>query len=137
MATAQKTIRQLFEYRPGISEWFQITQVLFNQVTHFYFEVIQAHEHLLNLPNQQALTHRTDQNPNPPLPLDEVADQAPAYFRRAAINAALGSARSFYSNLKRWRKQKVRFEEKGKKFTHRPPVPPRWWNKTTVFYQGM
>lgn len=140
---AQKTVRQLLLYRPGISEWFETTEQLFNQVAAFYFSVIQTHELVLDLGNLDAqrvlekLTHRTARNPNPPFPLDEIATQVPAYFRRAAINAALGSARSFYSNLKRWRKQKASFEAKGKKFSHRPPVPPRSWNKTTVFYQRM
>jgi hypothetical protein len=46
-------------------------------------------------------------------------------FRRAAINAALGAARSFHSNLERWRKQKAKAEAKGRRFTKRPPVPPR------------
>lgn len=58
-------------------------------------------------------------------------------FRRACINTAIGSARSFFSNLKKWKEKKSRVEAKGKKFTKRPPVPPRKWNKNTVFYAGM
>src|SRR5579884_580786 len=58
-------------------------------------------------------------------------------FRRAAINAALGSAKSFSSNLKRWRARKEKAEAKGKKFTDRPPVPPRTWNKSVPFYAGV
>jgi len=57
-------------------------------------------------------------------------------FRRAAINAALGSARSFYSNLGKWRKRKEKATAKGKKFTERPPVPPRTWNKSATIYAG-
>ena len=58
-------------------------------------------------------------------------------FRRAAINAALGSARSFYSHLGKWRKRKEKAQAKGKKFTERPPVPPRSWNKSATLYAGM
>jgi len=57
-------------------------------------------------------------------------------FRRAAINAALGSARSFFSHLQKWRKRKEKATAKGKTFTERPPVPPRTWNKSVPFYAG-
>ncbi len=58
-------------------------------------------------------------------------------FRRAAISAALGSARSFYSHLARWQKHKAKAEAKGKKCKDRPPVPPRTWNKSATLYAGM
>src|SRR5215831_8778721 len=58
-------------------------------------------------------------------------------FRRAAINAALGSARSFYSNLAKWRSRREKAEAKGKSFKERPPVPPRSWNKSATLYAGM
>ena len=58
-------------------------------------------------------------------------------FRRAAINAALGSARSFFSSLKKWKAKKAKAEAKGKKFADRPPVAPRTWNKAVPFYAGM
>lgn len=58
-------------------------------------------------------------------------------FRRAAINTALGIASSFYTNLEKWHKEKARFEANGKKYTQRPPVPPRQYNFNTTFYAGM
>ena len=58
-------------------------------------------------------------------------------FRRAAINAALGSARSFFSHLQKWQKRQEKAEAKGMKFHERPPVPPRTWNKSAVLYAGM
>src|ERR1700730_2951667 len=64
-------------------------------------------------------------------------------FRRAAINAALGSARSFFSHLKQWRTRKEKHEAKPartgakkKPFRERPPVPPRSWKKSAPFYAG-
>jgi hypothetical protein len=99
---AQKTIKHLLEYRPGISEWFALARQLFNLVAAFYFEVIQAHPGVLELPNKDALTalerltHRTRKNPDPVMPLTDVATNIPANFRRAAIHAALGSASSLH-----------------------------------------
>jgi IS605 OrfB family transposase len=138
MATATKTIIQRLEYRKP--EWFQETKELFNKVCRFYFEVIQDHEKILELSNKEALTalesltHKTKQNPNPvnPLPYN-----VPAMFRRAAINAAVGAARSFYSSLDKYKAQKDKALAKGKKFTKRPPVPPREWHKNVVLYKGM
>jgi IS605 OrfB family transposase len=94
------------------------------------------------------LTHTTKDNPAPLIPLAQtVAPGIPAMFRRAAINAALGSAQSFYSNLLRWQKEKEKHQAKNqkqaasgkpiRKFRAKPPVPPRTWNKSVVFYAGM
>ena len=98
---------------------------------------------MLDLSNKDALTalekltHTTQSNPTPAMPLEDILEDIPAMFRRAAINAALGSARSFYSHLTRWRKRKEKAEAKGKKFHERPPVAPRTWNKSTTLYAGM
>jgi transposase len=55
-------------------------------------------------------------------------------FRRAAIHAALGAYRSFFAHRKKWQSKKEKAQAKGKKFRERPPVPPRTWNKSTIFY---
>jgi hypothetical protein len=141
-AKATKTIKQVLNYQPHHATWFAATQDLFNRVATFYFEVITAHEKVLDLSNKEALsalemlTHATKKNPTPVKPLAEVAEDVPAMFRRAAINAALGSARSFYTHLFKWRKRKEKAIALGKKFTDRPPVPPRKWNKSTTLYAG-
>ena len=121
-----------------MQDYFAANHALFNEVAAFYFDVIQAHPGVLDLPNKEAehalerLTHKTERNPHPVTPLTEVQEDIPAYFRRAAINAALGSARSFYGNLARWQKHKAKAEAKGKKFKDRPPVAPRTWNKSAT-----
>lgn len=141
--SATKTIRQQLAYRPGISEWFASTHELFNRVVAFYFNVIQARLDMLDLSNKEALTalerltHATKRNPDPPVPLSEVATHIPAMFRRAAINTALGAARSFHSNLARWRREKEKAEARGRRFHKHPPVPPRNWNRSSTFYAGM
>jgi hypothetical protein len=50
------TIRQVLRYQPYQVAWFAVTKALFNQVVACYFEVIQAHEKLLDLKNKDALT---------------------------------------------------------------------------------
>ncbi len=85
-------------------------------------EVIQAHVKVLELPNKAALTvletltHATADNPRPVMPLTDVESNIPAIFRRAAINAALGSARSFFSTFKKWHTAKAKPGANGKKF---------------------
>src|SRR5437016_9533537 len=142
MAKATTTIRQELNYSPHHAAWFAATQTLFNQIAAFYFEVITAHEGVLDLSSKEALTaletltHATKENPTPVMPLAEIAEHVPAMFRRAAIHAALGSARSFSTHLAKWRKQKEKAQAKGKKFTIRPPVPPRSWNRSVTLYAG-
>src|SRR5712692_2753831 len=124
MAKATTTIKQVLN--TDHAAWFAANQVLFNQVAAFYFEVIQAHAGVLDLSNQEALTalemltHRTQKNPHPVMPLVSLREDIPAMFRRAAIHAALGSAHSFYSNLAKWYKRKAKARAKGKKFAERP-----------------
>ncbi len=143
MEKATVTIRQMLNYRSDVQAYFAANQALFNRVAAFYFDVIQAHAGVLDLSNKEALTalekltHTTELNPRPVMPLSEIGEDIPAMFRRAAINAALGSARSFYGNRARWQKRKEKAEAKGKKFKERPPVPPRTWNKSATLYAGM
>src|SRR5215469_7733027 len=143
MAKATTTIKQGLNHSAEHGAWFCAHQALFNQVVAFYFDVIQAHERVLELNSKEALTalekltHATERNPHPVMPLSAICEDIPAMFRRAAIHAALGSARSFYAHLKKWRARKVKAEVKGKKFTERPPVPPRTWNKSVTLYAGM
>lgn len=146
-----KTFRFRLGDRPQAEIWFGKTQALFNRVAAFYFNVIEAYPGMLKLADDkealtalERLTHTTRENPAPVMPLAEaVAGDIPAMFRRAAIHAALGSARSFHSNLECWRRQKEKAEVKAKtrgnpcRFHARPPVPPRQWNKSTVLYDGM
>jgi putative transposase len=143
MAKAIKTIRQPQSYQPAHSSYFAATKDLFNHVAAFYFEVITLHEKVLDLSNKEALTalekltHTTKDNPHPVMPLSSaITADIPALFRRAAIHAALGSAHSFSTHLEKWRKQKGKARARGKKFTIRPPVPPRTWNRSVTLYAG-
>src|SRR5215469_9288832 len=142
-AKATKTIKQVLSYKTQHAAWFEQNQVLFNRVVAFYFEVIQAHQRVLELSSKDALTalekltHATKEHPNPVMPLSEIARDIPAMFRRAAIHAALGQAKSFFTHLAKWQKQKEQAQAREKKFTIRPPVPPRAWNRSVTCYAGM
>jgi putative transposase len=143
MAKATITIKQVLNHQSEHGVWFAANQALFNRVAAFYFEVITAHEHILTLSNKEALTvlekltHVTENNPHPVMPLSKIGEDIPAMFRRAAIHAALGAARSFSSHLAKWRKRKEKALAKGKKFHERPPVSPRTWNTSATLYAGM
>lgn len=144
-----KTFRLRLHRRPQDEVWFADTARLFNQVAAFYFDVLQAHPGVLELSAQGALTalerltHTTRKNPYPVVPLSAIAKDCPVLLRRAAINAALGAARSFQSHLARWQQRKEKAEEKARRkgrrccFHERPSVPPRQWHKSVVLYQGM
>src|SRR5712692_2492755 len=99
MAKATTTIKQVLNYQDDHGTWFAANQALFHRGCAFYFGVIQAHEKVLDLSNKDALTalekltHTTQSNPTPVMPLAEIVEHIPAMFRRAAIHAALGSAR--------------------------------------------
>jgi putative transposase len=150
MAKATITIREALNYPPQYAHYFAENATLFNRVVAFYFEVIQAHAGILALKNKEALTalerltHATQKHACPIMPLCDIAPDIPAMFRRAAINAAIGSARSFSSHLKKWRARKSAHEAKQRRlgaksrpFRERPPVPPRTWNKSAPFYAGL
>jgi IS605 OrfB family transposase len=144
MATVTKTHRNFIDSRPHLTAWYEVTKTLYNQVVAFYFELYQLHPGLLELSQKEALrqaeqlTHRTKDNPTPLILLAEaISVNIPALLRRAAINAARGAFRSFASHLTRWRKEKAKFEAKGKTFHKRPPVPPRMFNFNLPFYKGL
>ena len=106
MAKATKTIKQQLCYKHAHASYFTATKVLFNQVAAFYFDVLVAHPGILELSSKEALTaletltHMTKDNPHPVMPLAcAISADIPAMFRRAALHAALGAARSFYSHL--------------------------------------
>jgi hypothetical protein len=134
MAKATKTIKQPLAYKAAHSAYFAATKTLFNKVAAFYFDVIVAHPGILELSSKEALTaletltHTTKVNSHPVMPLSDAIT--------ADIPAALGSAKSFTTHLEKWRKQKEKVLTKGKKFTIRPPVPPRSWNKSVTLYAG-
>ena len=68
--------QESLDYPPQCAEYFTANQALFNRVVAFYFEVLQAHEGVLDLTTKEALTalesltHATEKNPSAPQPKD-------------------------------------------------------------------
>ncbi len=56
MGKATTTIKQMLNHHAEHGAWLCAHQALFNQVAAFYFEVIQAHEMVLELSSKDALT---------------------------------------------------------------------------------
>jgi hypothetical protein len=85
MAKATRTIKQVLNYQAEHSTWFAANQTLFNRVVAFSFDCIQAHVGVLDLTNKEALTalemltHATEKNPSPAMPLSTIGEQIPAY----------------------------------------------------------
>ena len=106
MAKATTTIRQTLNYRSDVQAYFAANQALFDRVASFYFDVIQAHpaRSWISPTRKRSPLLRSSliplkSIPNPVIPRTEVQADIPAMFRRAAINAALGSARSFSGQI--------------------------------------
>jgi IS605 OrfB family transposase len=143
MSQATQTFRQKLATRPHLALWCQATKDLFNTIAAFYFDVLQAHPAVLDLNDTEALTalerltHATRNNPHPVMPLSQVTSDVPAFFRRASIHAALGSARSFSRHFSKWRAQKSKAEANKKDFHKHPPMPPRTWRQSPRLYAGM
>jgi len=122
---------------------FNHTKDLFNNTIEFYFNVIEQHQEILKLRSQDALraleklSAKTKKNPNPEHNVSSVCPSIPVLFRRAAINKALGASRSFHTHLHKWNERKAKAESVHKKFTEKPPVPPRKWNFSPVFYKKL
>jgi putative transposase len=134
----KKTLRyRLHLLTPQSGEWLVETKTLFNTAAEWYFGVFEQNLEFLNLksdnvvPTVEKTTHRTKHNPDPKITPHAEVVLLPAYVRRAAIMAAFGSAKSFFSNLNRWKIEKEEFEEKAKKKksniranAKRPLIPP-------------
>ncbi len=135
---ATKTIIEQLESKRV--EAAKATKELYNEAIKFYFELLQGHQSLLELSTKKLLTElerltvETLANPQPAFALPW---NLPAMFRRAAINSAIGQARSFHSNLERWHKKKDKAQLRKKKFNERPPQPPKEFHQNPVYYQGM
>ena len=97
-------------------EQFHATISLYRSCVSFYVSVLKEHLHTLDLSSGpgpaalqqkqrtlEKLTHRTKHNPNPSCDLDTIGKNIPAYFRRSAINAAVGIVGSWGSNYTRIR----------------------------------
>lgn len=86
-------------------EWLRTTQEFYNQIAGFYYNLLLDHSELWELGSQQTLREleimsipgRGGRIPQEPLPWEKV----PLYFRRAAANEGIASARSYITHQTR------------------------------------
>lgn len=70
----------------------------------------------------EKLIHRTKENPTPAYPdFDERFYKFPSYFRRSAINEAIGIVSSYRSNLANHQLKVLEFEKEGKTLKDKAP----------------
>lgn len=107
----------------------KLTKELYNQAILEYYNLLLENQEFLNLSNQYCLRElekltilsRDGKKPKNYLELD-----LPTYFRRSAINKAIGSVRSYVSLLKK-------YEDTGENI----PSKAKSFNNSPVFYKGM
>ena len=94
-------------YRSAVSFFIDICDKEWN--------VLESFKNLERCRKIEELTLQTKNNPNPKYDFNEKFYKMPAYLRRSAINTAIGSYSSYYSNLKKWKNQNIK--TRGKKPT--------------------
>ena len=113
-------------------EYVKLTKDIYNQVVLFYYNLLLENIDFLNLSNQYCLRElekltilsRTGEIPKNYLDMD-----LPTYFRRSAINQAIGAVRSYMNLLASY--------EKGENKKGKEPSKTTEFNCSPVFYQGM
>ena len=84
----------------------------------------------------EKLTHTTKDNPNPKYDFDNHFYKFPSYFRRSAIQDALGIVSSYQSNLENYTQERYNAISNGKPFKKKPPQLQLKHYKNPVFYKG-
>ncbi len=100
------------------------TKSIYNEIILFYYKLLLEHQEFLNLSNQYCLRELeklTIKNKNGEIPKNYLDLEVPTYFRRAAINQAIGSVRSYVS-----------LTQKNKQISE-----TQSFNCSPVFYKGM
>lgn len=118
-------------------DWLMLTKELYNQVVWHYYEYLMQEPQLLELSNFLLLRTAEERSvgtkvtrsrqEEPPWKL-EGFPKIPLYFRRAAINAAIGLARSYQGLQENWKES----SDKGKAPSFACTV-----QSAPVFYKGM
>ena len=88
-------------------DWLEKTEILYNEVLQFYYQLYLDQQEQLSGGRQQAMRRleqltivgRDKQEVPYPLPWEKV----PLYFRRAAINGAIAAGKSYLSRDKQWK----------------------------------
>ena len=135
--TSQKgyiTTTQKYRLYTNHIKYLKLTQEIYNQTILTYYNLLFSHLEFLNLSNQRCLRELeklTLKSKTGKKPINYIDINIPVYLRRAAINHAIGSVRSYETNYKRFLEKqeqnpKQKLPEKATKF-----------NASIVCYKGM
>lgn len=80
--------------------------------------------------------HATKENQNPQYAFDEHFYKFPSYFRRSAIQDAIGIVSSYRSNLENYENERYKAISNGKRFKKKAPRLSLKHFKHPVFYKG-
>ncbi len=128
--TTTKKIRLYTNY----IKYLKITQDIYNETILKYYNLLFEHLELLDLSNQNCLRELeklTIKSKTGEKPIDYFDLDLPVYLRRAAINQAIGSVRSYESNYKRY------LDNKEHNLKVKEPNKATSFNSPIVLYKGM
>lgn len=113
-------------------EYVKLTKDIYNQVVLFYYNLLLENIDFLNLSNQYCLRELekiTILSRTGKIPKNYLDMELPTYFRRSAINQAIGAVRSYIISIDNYKKEENQKEKEPSKTTE--------FNCSPVFYQGM
>lgn len=139
--TGSSTITYRLKLRCKHPDWVRQTEALYNEVLGFYHGLLKDKPALLHLGNmellrkleQMTVVGRSKEPVPAPIPFQKV----PLYFRRAAINAAIGHIRSHAGLMRDWEQKKADAEQKGMSWSKKKPSVPQTFHASVLFYKGM
>lgn len=139
--SGSSTITYRLKLRCKHPDWVRETEALYNEVLTFYYGLLKEAPALLELGNMDLLRKLEQMTivgrKKEPVPIPIPFQKVPLYFRRAAINAAIGHARSHAGLLRDWEQKKAEAEQKGFTWKKGKPSLPQAFHSSTVFYKGM
>lgn len=139
--TGSSTITYRLKLRCKHPDWIRQTEALYNEVLGFYHGLLTDEPALLELGNMELLRKLEQMTivgrEKEPVPVPIPFHKVPIYFRRAAINAAIGHARSYAGLLRNWEQKKAQAEQRGLQWKRKPPIIPQTFHSSVVFYKGM
>lgn len=113
-------------------EYVKLTKDIYNQIVLFYYDLLLKNIEFLNLSNQYCLRELeklTVISRDGKIPENYIDMNIPTYFRRAAINQAIGSVKSYKILKDNY--------EKTENKTGKEPSRTTEFNCSPVFYKGM
>lgn len=138
--TGHITITYRFRLYEKHTEWFAITQELYNAVVAHYYGILRDRPQLMVLSGHELLrelermsvgtkeSKKTGNTPEYPL---EGFPKIPLYFRRAAINSAAGLMRAYQGRVRFWEREQA----KGRVGSE--PAHPDSFQMSPLYYKGM